>query len=399
MDPTSLFLFILLIVWSAFFSGTEMALMIMSQHKIDSLLKEWKSWASALKKIKSKNDKLLITILIWNNLANVWASSLAAVYSIQLAEKLNISGSYGIGIATWAVTLILLLFWEITPKSICSKYSEKISLAVAPIYVFFMYILSPITYFVEFFVRGTNFIFWGKNTSDKMTLEELEAFIDMSHKEWVVEKEEHKKIKSILDLSDTEAFSVMTPRVSVDFAKIDMTVDELCQQLMDSSHTRLPVCGEDTDDVDYVVTFREAFTWQKAWMGTKKLSELDLEKIIKIPLTKRIDRVFEIFQKSHKHIALVLDEHGGVAGIITLEDIIEEVFGDIKDENDREDIYIRRCSDGSLMIKGNVVVDDLLDEFNLEHQDIHLDEEYLGETVGYLIISMLERFPVNDEVL
>lgn len=118
-----------------------------------------------------------------------------------------------------------------------------------------------------------------------------------------------------------------------------------------------------------------------------------------MPVTQPIDRIFTIFQKSHKHIALVLDEHGGVAGVVTLEDIIEEVFGDIKDEKDKEEEFMSQNLNGSLAVKGNVLIDDILEEYKLSPEDVHLDEDYLGETVGYLIISLLERFPKNGEVL
>lgn len=167
----------------------------------------------------------------------------------------------------------------------------------------------------------------------------------------MVESGEHKKIKNILDLSETEASSVMTPRVSVDFVPDTMTVNELCTFFLTSTHTRIPVYAETPDDVDYVVNLRGTFNWKEAGMGDKTLKELDLEKIIKVPSTQPIDRIFTIFQKSHKHIALVLDEHGGVDGVITLEDIIEEVFGDIKDEKDREEEYIRKTSNGAIIVQ------------------------------------------------
>jgi len=134
-------------------------------------------------------------------------------------------------------------------------------------------------------------------------------------------------------------------------------------------------------------------------MGSKKLKDLDLEKIIKVPATQPIDRIFTIFQKSHKHIALVLDEHGWVDGVITLEDIIEEVFGDIKDEKDREEEYIRKTSNGAIVVKGSVLVEDVLEEFNLSSTWVNIDEDYVGETMSYLILSILERFPKNGELI
>lgn len=230
-----------------------------------------------------------------------------------------------------------------------------------------------------------------------MSQEELEAFIDFSKEEGAVDGGEHKKIKGVLDLSDTEASSAMTPRVKVDFIPMDCTIDESIDIFLASSHTRLPVSGEDTDDVDYVVTLREALAWQKQGIGATKLGDLDLEKIIKVPLTKPLDQIFETFQKARKHIALVMDEYGGVAGVITLEDIVEEVFGDIKDEKDREEVYIRRRGDGSLHVKGDVILEDALEHFGKLDLERYGIEEYEGETVSYLIIALLESFPDNGE--
>ncbi|MDD2486767.1 MAG: hemolysin family protein [Candidatus Gracilibacteria bacterium] len=400
MDPSSLFLFILLVALSAFFSGTEIALMSISQHKITSLIKEKKAGAKYLKKIKKNNDRLLITILIGNNLVNVGASALATVNAVQLVESLNLPGSYGIGIATGMVTIILLLFGEITPKSICSKYAEKTSLLVAGFYHFLMIILLPITYIIEFFVKIISRLFNSNNISTKMSSEEFEAFIDMSKDNGAVEEEEHKKIKSILDLGDTVAESVMTPRVQMDAVSIDTTVDMLCEYLLIHSHSRIPIYDGTVDNIDFVITFKQAFKLKESGRGPKKLRDLTLDKIIKIPLTQPIDKVFEILQKSRKHIALVLDEHGGVEGIITLEDIIEEVFGDIKDETDKEEIYMKSLENGSIIACGNTLIDDVIEELDINDlSEIGLDQEFAGENLSYIITSILERFPENDECI
>lgn len=398
MDPLSIFIFTILIILSAFFSGTEIALMSLSQHKIISLVKEKKAWSKFLKKIKKDNDKLLIAILIWNNLVNVWASALATTTSIQLAEKFGLPGSYWIWIATWMVTMILLLFWEITPKTICSKYNEQVSLFVAPFYFIFTKILYPIIFIIEIFVKMIWYFFGNNSIHIKMSSEELEAFIDMSHENWAVEEEEHKKIKSILDLWDTTAESVMTPRVQMDAVNEQITIDTLCEYLLMHSHSRIPIYKETIDRIDHFITFKQAFKLKEAGRGNKKLSEIQLDEIIKIPLTQPIDIVFKTLQKSRKHMALVLDEHGWVEWIITLEDIVEEVFGDIKDETDKEEVYLSKMKDGKILANGNVIIDDLLDEFKIgEIVDIGLGEEFCWENLSYIITSKLERFPINWE--
>ncbi|HRI35601.1 MAG TPA: CNNM domain-containing protein [bacterium] len=341
-------MFAFLVSLSAFFSGTELALMTLSAHRVESIAKTGGFSARILKRLKANPDRLLVTILIGNNLANVGASALATVSALTLAESLRLPGEYGIAIATGAVTFILLMFGEITPKSLAAKHAVSISLAVAPIYAVLVVLFLPISIVLEAFLWVVGRIFGTHRLSDVMTSEELEAFIDFSHKQGAVEDDERKQLKNLLDLAETEAEEAMTPRVRVNFAQLDMTVDEVCDLFLRLPHSRLPVYGRSHDDVDYVVTMRVAFAHRWAGRGTSKLRDLKLEKIIKAPITQPLDTILETFQKSRKHIALLLDEHGGVAGIITLEDVIEEVFGEIQDETDREVREIRTLSDGSL---------------------------------------------------
>ncbi|MCA9377941.1 CBS domain-containing protein [Candidatus Peregrinibacteria bacterium] len=148
------------------------------------------------------------------------------------------------------------------------------------------------------------------------------------------------------------------------------------------------------------MSFRNVVEWHRNGMDNVELKDLPLEKIIKIPLTKRIDDLMEVFQKSRKHIALVLDEHGGVVGVVTMEDVIEEVFGDIKDEKDDEEVYIRHISDGSISVVGNTLIEDILEECEInEIEEIGFREEHYGEAISYLIIERLERFPREGEIL
>lgn len=231
--------------------------------------------------------------------------------------------------------------------------------------------MRPISFSVGLMVKLISWIFVrNRDAVKRISYAEVEAFIDMSHEEGEVEADERRQIKNILSLSETSAESVMTPRVNVEFVSRDMTVDDVCEFFMNSSHTRMPVYQETRDNVDYVITFREAFRLQKEGCGLHRLADLELEKIMKVPLTQPLDALFEKFQKSRKHIALVLDEHGGTAGVVTMEDILEEVFGDIKDEKDQEEVYIRRKQNGSLEVIGSVLLDDIIEEFNIDASEL-----------------------------
>lgn len=184
-----------------------------------------------------------------------------------------------------------------------------------------------------------------KDIVRKISYEEVEAFIDMSHEEGEMEADERRQIKNLLSLSETSAETAMTPRVFMEFVSRDMSVSEVCEFFINSSHSRMPVCGVSTDDVDHVITLREAFKLKQEGFSSSLIGNLPLEKIMKVPLTQSLDSIFEQFQRSRRHIALVLDEHGGTAGVITMEDVIEEVFGDIKDEKDKEVVYIRKTQE------------------------------------------------------
>jgi CBS domain containing-hemolysin-like protein len=399
MDPSSFVLFFVLLVLLAFFAGTEIPLMSVSAHKLETFRKLGRIGAKSLEVIRKDPERLLIVNLIGTTIVTIAISSLSTVVAIEAASGFGLTGDQAVAAAIFFASAIILLFGEIAPKIVCVRFADATVLLVAPIYRFLLFVCSPINFLIRFFVRFIGFFTGGTAGihSPKMSQEELEAFIDFSREEGAVDGGEHKKIKGVLDLSETEASSAMTPRVKVDFIPMDCTIDQSIDIFLASSHTRLPVSGEDTDDVDYVVTLREALAWQKRGIGATKLADLDLEKIIKVPLTKPLDQIFETFQKSRKHIALVMDEYGGVAGVITLEDIVEEVFGDIKDEKDREEVYIRRRGDGSLHVKGDVILEDALEHFGKLDLERYGIEEYEGETVSYLIIAYLESFPENSE--
>lgn len=232
-----------------------------------------------------------------------------------------------------------------------------------------------------------------------MSPKEFEALIDASHADGVVEQEEKRQIKNLLTLGDMTAESVMTPRVNVDLVSIDMSVAEVCEFFMNASHSRIPVYETNVDHIEYVITFREAFKLQAQWYGNRTLRELDLEKILRVSFTQPLDDLFEKFQKSRRHIALVIDEHGGTAGIVTMEDVLEEVFWDIKDEKDREEIYIKRMGNNVLEAVGTALIEDVLEEFDLAPHEFEALEEYIGKSLAYMLSTEMEGFPKKDDAL
>lgn len=378
--------------------------MSVSDHKLEGWLRQKRFGAKTLARIKQQNEKLLVTNLIGTLLVTSAPTIIAEKYiTPEVARAFSLDPHIATTIVYASAFLIILLFGEIAAKIIGVRFSDSVALKVAPIYQVLMWICMPITWLTEFFMRGLGWMMGGKidfHGGQKVTEEELDAFIDMSHVGGAVEADERKQIKNLLGLSDMTADSVMTPRVNVEFVSLDMTIDAVCEFMMRTTHSRLPVYGETTDDVDYVITFREAFQLQREGHGQAKLENLDLEKIMKVPLTQALDDLFEKFQKSRRHIALVLDEHGGTAGVVTMEDVLEEVFGDIKDETDKEEIYMRKTRTGSIEAIGSVLIDDILEEYNISPEEIDLPEEYMGETLSYVVMAEQEEFPhVGEEVV
>jgi len=390
MDPISFLIFGILFLLSWFFSWTEIALMSLPNHKIESLIRQWKAWSIALKHIKNNNERLLITILIWNNLVNVYTASLATSISIEIAEKSWLEQSLAIWISTWVITLLLLMFWEIAPKTFATKNAEKISLMVAQPYKILMFILAPIVIIIELI----NKIFTWKHSEEIVTNEEIEAFIDMWKNSGTLEDWKHEKLKNILWFWERSVEEIMTPRVKIDAMEQNTTIDDAVKYTLKHTHSRIPIYDYKIDRITSVISTRELLKEYHNWNWDKKLKDLSLSKAIKVPVNQPIDTLLETFRKSYKHIAIIIDEYGWVAWLVTLEDVIEEVFGDIKDETDDRTEEIQKIWNNEYIVQPNVLVDEILDLFELNFDDIWIDKHTFDwENISYLITAELERFP------
>lgn len=396
MDPWQYFVFVLLFLLSGFFSGTEIALMSLPNHKIDTFLKQKKFWARILQKIKSNPDKLLITILVWNNLVNVYAAALATQISISIAESSGIEEWLAIGLATWAITFLILVFGEIVPKSFATKNSEKISLFVAYPYRVLMVLMFPVIFFLEFIIK----IFTGKDVGTKVTEEEIETFIDLGKDSGTLEDDEHERLKNTLEFSDTLVEEIMVPRVKIEAIEDTMTIDEALAYYMSHTHSRIPVYHDQIDNIIWIVTIRDILREQSAGRGDILLGDLYFKKLVKVPINQPIDTLLETFKSSRQHMSIVMDEYGGVAGITTIEDIVEEIFWEIHDETDYETDEIVKKSKNIYVVDSSVRIDEVLADMGLTLSHIGLDDrEFWGETVSYIITHALERFPEAGEEL
>jgi putative hemolysin len=370
--------------------------MSIPSHKIETLIRAGRWGSKQLQHIKKNTDKLLVTILVWNNIVNTLIASIATQIAINLAKTSGFPEATIIWISTGIITFLLITFWEIVPKSLGSKNAEFLATMSAPLYKILIPLLYPVTLFFEFIIR----IFTGKTRSYSMSDEELESFIDMGKDAGTIDDAEHEKLIWVLELDNLTAEDIMTPRVDIAALDEDETVDEAIQFYLKNTHSRIPVYKDTVDKIYSFVTIRDLLLEKEKWGGMKKLSNIHLHKSLKIPLNQPLDRLLEILQKNNKHMAIVIDEYGWVAGLITLEDIIEEVFGEIRDETDKESDEIKEISEGFFSIDATIMIDEVLEEFDLELYHIGLDvKEFSSETVSYILTDKLERFPHTWEVI
>lgn len=370
--------------------------MSLASHKIESLTKQRVFGSNALNYIKLRNDKLLSTILIWNNLVNTFTAALATIIATDFARTSGMEESLAIWISTWIITFLLLIFWEIVPKSYATKNAERIALSVAPFYKLLMTILAPLNYLLEKIIM----LFTGSKKIEKISEEEIEAFLEMWKESGSLWIKEHNKIKKILDFWETTAEEVMIPRVNVEMLSNEVTVKEAIDFFMKHTHSRIPVYWKTVDKVKFFVTIRELLKEKADGNNDVKLKDLEFRKILKVPLNQPISTILDIFRNSRKHMAIVVDEYGGVAGLITIEDILEEIVWEIRDETDKEEDEVQKIWKNSLVIDSKILFEELMDNFSLIYSDLWLDlREYESETVSYVITHVLERFPNPWEVI
>lgn len=375
---------IILILLSGFFSASETAIISLTDAKVRSMSQKKNPASLILRKLKSDPHRLLITILIGNNLVNIGASVLATVLFTQLF------GSSGLGIATGVMTLFVLVFGEITPKSFATKYSVKISLLVSyPLY-FFQKIFSPVIWLldklVKFLMRRT-----GGTAEEKVSEEEIKALIDIGAEKGSIEKREKELLKNILRFNDIEVEEVMTPRVAIDALSAESTLQEAIDFVIKKPHTRIPVYKESIDNIIGVITTKDILALSEKFNTNKKLENLKLMQPILVPVSKKIDVLFKEFQKARQHLAVAIDEYGGTAGIVTLEDLLEEIVGEIADETDIEGLPIETIDENEIFAQGTTRLEDINSYLGIV---IEGDEK---DPISALILDKLRRFPQEGE--
>ena len=391
MDPSDTYQIIILLVLlalSAFFSSNETALMSVNRIRLRSLADEGnKRAAMALDILENQTPKLLSAILIGNNIVNISASSLATTLAYSF-------GGYMVSIVTLILTVLILIFGEITPKNYATINSEKITLRYIPVFKFLMTFMTPVIFIINLFSRGVMRLMRvdPDEANKAMTEEELRTIVDVSHEDGVIESDEKEMIYNVFDLGDATAKDIMVPRVHVTFADVASTYDELIDIFREDKFTRLPVYKDSQNNIVGIINMKDLLLYDKD-------TEFVIDNFLRKPHftyeRKSISDLLVEMKDSTFNIAIVLDEYGDMAGLITLEDILEEIVGEIHDEYDeKEDELVQKISDREYIIEGSMHLDDVNDHLHTE-----LDSEDY-DSLGGFIIEHLDRLPVaGDEVI
>lgn len=390
MDSGDTFQFIILIILlmlSAFFSSNETALTTVNKIRLRSLADDGnKKAAMVLDITENHTSKMLSAILIGNNIVNISASSLSATLAYAF-------GGYMVSIATAVLTVAILVFGEITPKNYATINAEKISMRYIRIIKFFMTIMTPVIFIINLFSRGIMFLLRVDPDAAKevMTEEELRTIVDVSHERGVIESDEKEMINNVFDLGDADAKDIMVPRVHVTFADVNNTYDELIDIFREDKFTRLPVYEDSQDNIVGIINMKDLLLCNRD-------ESFNIRDIMRKPHFtyeyKSISELLVEMRESTFNIAIVLDEYGEMAGLITLEDILEEIVGEIHDEYDEQEDQFYQLSDREYVIEGAMNLDDVNERLQTEFTS----EDY--DSLGGFIIEHLDRLPeLNDEVV
>ena len=383
-DVTQLIILFVLLLLSAFFSSAETALTTVNRIRIRTLAEEGSKRADTVLAITDDSGKMLSAILIGNNIVNLSAASLTTSLAYSFGGSM-------VAIASGILTVLILLFGEITPKTMATIHAEKMALIYAPVISIFMKIMTPAIFIINGLSIGVLFLLRvdpnAKNNI--MTENELRTIVVVSNEDGVIESDERQMINNVFDLGDARAKDVMVPRVHVTFADIDSTYEELIEIFREDKYTRLPVFKDTTDNVVGTINMKDLLLYD----NTNGFHIIDILREAYFTYEyKSISELLVEMRQASFNIAIVLDEYGETAGLITLEDILEEIVGEIHDEYDEnEEDFIQEIDEREYIVEGSTNLDDLNDRLELNLSS----EEY--DSLGGFIIERLDRLPEEGD--
>ncbi len=384
-DAIQLVILVILLALSAFFSSAETALTTVNRLRVRALVDDGDARAIVLAKIIDDPGKLLSAILIGNNIVNISASSIATL----LATKFF--GSAGAGIATGVMTLLVLIFGEVTPKTMASLKAEKIALGYAKTVYGIMLVFTPLIWILDLLSGGLLRLMGidPDKRDDSVTEEDLRTIVEAGHEDGVLETEEHKMINNVFDFGDHQAKDIMVPRVDMCFLKLNATYEDFLELYREEKFTRIPVYEETRDNVIGILNVKDLLLYDRS-------QEFHVRDFLREAYYtyefKNTSELMVEMRKNSINIAIVLDEYGATAGLVTLEDLLEEIVGDIRDEFDEAEAEeVQQLGEREYLVEGACKLEDLNDMIGLGIES----EDY--DSIGGIVIDALQHLPTDGE--
>ncbi len=380
------------LILSAFFSGSETALFSLNKLQLKKMQKEESGWrVNSIIKLLHDPQKTLITILTGNMFVNIAASSLATYLAIKLF------GNVGIGIAGGIMIFMILVFGEIIPKSLAISNAETIAKKIARPVEIISSFLFPLIFFLKIIINALYYFFGKKKVKEKkeITEEDLITLINVGKDEGVIEEEEKKMIRNIFEFGDTMVKEVMVPRVDMACIPSEAKLNSILRLIKKMGHSRIPVYKETIDNIIGILYTKDLLVVYEQWYKSKE--KFDLKKIIRrayfVPENKKIDDLLDIFQRDKIQIAIAIDEYGGTAGLVTMEDVVEEIVGEIIDEYDKETKLYEIIGNNTVIADGIISIDKINELLNIEIPENDF------ETLGGFIYDLMGRVPNKNETV
>ncbi|MBR0369026.1 MAG: HlyC/CorC family transporter [Clostridia bacterium] len=373
-NGTLILYLIILVLFSAFFSASETAYTSLNRVRVKGLANAGNRRAAKVLSLAEKYDKLLSGILVGNNIVNILSASLATVLFV------NLVGPRGVSLSTAVMTVVVLMFGEIAPKSIAKEHPEEIAFAFYPMLSLIIRLLTPIIYLTTLWQKLIYHIF--KPSDDRgITEEDLITIVEEAESDGEIDAHESELIRSAIEFNDMTVGDILTPRVDMTAVAIDDDIDTIARAFEESGYSRLPVYQDSVDDIIGILHEKDFYTRKEG----VSIRELMTPPLCVVPTTQ-LAVLLKLLQKTKNHMAVVMDEYGGVLGIATMEDVLEELVGEIWDEHDEVVQDIEELSDGSLRVSGGASLDDL-------REKIDIPGEYESVTVNGWVLEVLGRFP------
>ena len=391
MDPSNIGILVALIVLvllSAFFSSAETAFTTLSTVRLHTLEANGVKWAKRARKMVDAYDKLITTILIGNNIVNIVASSLATVFFVDLLKDTYTSQDVPVTIATAVMTVAVLIFGEITPKTLAKEHPEGMAHAFCGILWFLEIIFFPLTFIFSMWKKLILKIFKFKK-SPAITEDELLTYVETAENEGEIDEHESELIRSAIEFEDLDVGDIMIHRVGVVAIPDDAPLETVVKTFADNGYSRLPVYSGSIDTVVGIIHEKDVFAaYIDGATDYKKL----IQESVCLSANMKISAALRMMQKNKIHMAIVVDEYGGTSGIVTMEDILEELVGEIYDEHDEVEEFIKRAGDGVYVVNGNAP---LLDVF--DYIGVKVREEFESSSIGGWVTEQMEKIPVAGE--